>query len=197
MTKSSWGVYLMQGICLNKKSKIMKCCYGISSDAGLKGQFGHTFFADADHVKPSEFIAWLKKVQDEWGLSNIYVIRTEHGLNACSCDIMPLLHIGDIQNRIDSPCDRDFFKYNSARGYLTLRFGHDKELLCILPSMSRKYVKSNALRLFLNWYFDIEIEPMGRFNMTTKVTIVQYCSDKNGHHQVIETTDRYEGVMRQ
>jgi hypothetical protein len=185
-----------------ESNKLMKCCYGISSDAGLDGRFGHTFMMDFDTFMMdfdgkcdmseglNDILAWLKKMQDEWGLSNIYVIRTKHGFNAMSCDIMPLKYICQIGNRVDSPCDMEFIKFNKERGYFTLRFGKDKDLVTILPSGSQKYVKSNAHRLFLEWYFNIEIEPSGRFNTTKKIKIIQYTSDKNGHHYQSFITER-------
>lgn len=174
----------------NEHPELLKCAYGISSDAGLDGQFGHTFMMDFDGVSLNEILQWLKKVQDEWRLSNIYVIRTKHGFNAMSCDIMPLKHICEIGNQVESPCDRDFIKFNHKRGYMTLRFGKDKELVTILPNDSDKYVKSNAHASFLEWFFNIEIERAGRFNTTHKIKIIQYTSEKNGSHYQIFTTER-------
>jgi hypothetical protein len=176
-----------------KSNKLMKCCYGISSDAG--GHMGHVFMMDFDgkcdiSAGLNDTLVWLKKVQDEWNLSNIYVIRTKHGFNAMSCDIMPMKHICSIGNRVDSPCDREFIKFNKKRGYFTLRFGNDKDLVTILPNKSNKYVKSNAHRLFLEWYFNIDINISDMFNSTEKLKIIQYTSDKNGHHYRIFVTER-------
>lgn len=172
----------------NKISETLKCCYGISSSAGLDE---HVFVTDIDGYSKESVIGYLLYLQHgDLDLSDIYVIKTEHGYNAISCDIMPLKRIYEIGNEVLSIADREFFKYGYKRGYYTIRFGADKELTMILPNKSNRYVKSNAHANFLEWFFHIKIPRDERFNCMKTIKVIQYTSEKNGHHFRTFTSER-------
>ena len=89
-----------------------------------------------------------------------------------------------------SPADRDFFVYGFKRQYYVLRFDIDKRLVCILCNDSKKYTKSFAHKLFLEWFFDIVIRD-SNFDDNDRIDIIQYPSRKNGFHYVSKELPSY------
>lgn len=167
----------------NKEKKSFEklpCCYGISS---LTQDNQHIFMADSDGISFYTFRLEMKRIQAVYDLSDIFIIKSTHGFNAFSLDKLTLNLIYDIgiNSRV---MDRDFFVYGLPRGYFTLRMDQDKQLAtilnCIVPN---KFEKSNAHRLFTEWFFNLIIPPKkDHFDNNTKLDIIQYPSDKNGYH---------------
>ena len=169
--------------------KMVKCCYGISSNCNDKPY--HVFMADYDNLSLNAVKKHLLFVQQDYNLSDIYVIKSTNGFNAICLDKLPLTIIYDIGTNVFSPCDRDFFKYGYGRKYFTLRFDNDKELECILDNRSTKYEKSFAHKEFLEWYFNIKIrcKPL---DSNESLDIIQYPSSKNGfHYMPIDLPENY------
>ena len=158
----------------------VKVCYGISSK--VYGIWG-VFMADFDGVSLAEVKTYLKDVQYNYDISDIYVIRSTNGYNAIALDIMPVSLVYQIGMNIESPADRNFYKAGMTRDYFTLRFDSSKKLLGILKNKSVKYEKSLAHKLFLEWFFGIKI-PDSNFNDTKTLDIIQYPSSKDGYHLV-------------
>jgi hypothetical protein len=165
-----------------KNRRQLKCCYGISSQADR--HYGHIMIMDYDHQKYNAVLTHLMHLQEEYELSNIYVIKSTHGYNAVCLDINPISLYYNMGMSVFSPCDREFMKYGFDRGYYTLRFDKDKALVDILEKDSRKYTKSLAHKIFLEWFFGIVIEHNERFNDAKTLTVIQYPSSKNGYHLV-------------
>lgn len=162
------------------KQKMIKCCYGISSKADNNN--GHIFMIDYDGIGIDSVIDHLKQVQKEFNLSDIFVIKSTNGYNALSLDILFPSLIYSIGVSVESPADRNFFKYGFDRGYYTLRMDQDKTLHSILYNKSMTYDKSMAHKLFLEWFFDIYIDSDYCFNDNKTLNIIQYPSGKDGYH---------------
>ena len=171
----------------------VKCCYGISSKVEKNG---HVIMFDFDGVSYDHVVNYLDNVMKKYDFSDFYIIKSEHGYNAICLDIIPLSLIYSIGIAIKSPADRNFFIYGFKRDYLVLRFDNDKALLGVLKNDSRKYEKSMAHKMFLEWFFDIRITD-SNFNDITKLDIIQYPSNKNGYHlqdkEIPETWLYYRG----
>ena len=171
----------------------MKFCYGIASQVGgkipitdgdLRYAKYHVLFFDYDFEDGKVFIEWLKYLQDEYRLSDIYIIKSLHGFNAVCLDIMSLAEIKRLGTDILSPCDRQFFELNSSRGYYTLRFdGLDKSLYEILPAEGR-LPKSRAHKNFLEWFFEPDLKILDDiwFDEGQWPAVIKYASVKNGYH---------------
>ena len=172
--------------------KQLKVCYGISSriDRNM-----HVFMLDYDSKEIPDVLLHIKQIQNEYDFSDFYIIRSEHGYNAICLDMIPLSLIYSIGMAIESPADRAFFKAGFNREYFTLRFDLDKKLLGILKNDSVKYEKSLAHKLFLEWFFDINI-PDSNFDENKKLTIIQYPSSKNGYHLVDKKIPSYLQVVK-
>jgi len=179
---------------LGDKEKLFKCCYGISSKAGVKDE--HVFMTDYDGFGIESVVNQLKQIQKEFNMSDIYIIESEHGFNAICLDVMNLSLIYNIGIDVFSFADRDFFRYGFNRGYFTLRFDKDKKIVRILKNESHKYIKSLAHKLFLEWYFDIFIDSDYSFNNYTNIKLVQYPSNKNGYHLFEKQLPQYLEVMK-
>ena len=178
-----------------KRKKDFFCCYGISSKASVDNQ--HVLFLDYDTKNLHNIVEHLHYLQEEYGLSDIYVIGSTNGFNAVCLDVLPLSVCYAIGTDILSPCDRDFFKYAFNRGYFTLRFDCDKELRFILESDNRKHERSLAHKKFLEWFFSIEIKDDSSFNGYTKIDFIQFPSSKNGYHLVEKNLPSNLKVMRE
>jgi hypothetical protein len=159
---------------------LLKCCYGIGSKAD--NHYGHVLFFDYDKVTYADVLTHLTSLQQEYDMSNIYVIKSTHGFNAICLDINPISLWYSMGIAIDSPVDRKFMKYGFERGYYTLRMGKDKTLCNILESESRKYTKSYPHKAFLEYFFDIKIKQDDRFNDHDKLKLIQFPSTKDGYH---------------
>ena len=165
----------------------LKVCYGISSKVN---KLMHVFMLDFDGVELPDVLLYIKGIQNEYDFSDFYIIKSEHGYNAICLDMMPLSLIYSIGMAVESPADRAFFKAGFNRDYFTLRFDCDKKLLGIVKNDSVKYEKSLAHKLFLEWYFDINI-PDSNFDENKTWYLVQYPSDKNGYHLVDKELPSY------
>jgi hypothetical protein len=172
--------------------KNFKCCYGISS----KTDAGNILMFDYDQKDLYNFRQYLLYIQKSYNLSNIYIMSSKHGYNAICLDVMPLYIIYNIGIDILSPCDKNFFKYGYRRGYFTLRFDIDKKLIEILKSENRLYEMSIGHKLFLEWFFSIKIENCNKFNYSSKITIIQYPSNKNGYHSIDKELPDYLEVLK-
>lgn len=158
---------------------MLKCCYGISSQVN---QFEHIFMIDYDHVDLKDITMHLIDLQQDYGLSDIYIIESTHGYNAVSLDCLPISLIYNIGMRVDCPGDRQFFRYGFNRGYYTMRFDKDKKLIGILKSKNHFYEKSIQHKKFLEWFFGITITIDDKFIDGNTIDVIQYPSTKNGFH---------------
>ena len=123
----------------------------------------HIYMGDIDKdisLKEMESIA--RKIQKQYLLSDIYIIKSSHGYNFYSLDKLALDVIKDINSSIlviDSTYN--YLQYYK-RGFYTLRTmpKHDKKFVktikSIYPSIY-KNTKSNAHRIYFNnvWNLDI------------------------------------------
>ena len=160
--------------------KVVKCSYGVSSQCDHRAE--HIFMIDYDGVSLENVREHLKYIQKELGLSTIFIIKSKHGYNALSLDKLPISLIYSYGTNILSPADRDFFKYGYGRNYYVLRFDQDKEIVEILPSDSKKYKKSEAHRIFMEFFFGLNIDYDNSFDDNQNIIFVQYPSNKNGYH---------------
>jgi hypothetical protein len=172
---------------------LIKYCYGIASQVGgtiplkpedKKQVDHHVAFFDYDLEDPLCFIGWLRTIQEEHYMSDIYVLKSAHGFNAVCLDIMSLAEIRRIGEDILSPCDRKFFAINAERGYYTLRFcGVDKKLYKVLYAEGRS-AKSRAHKNFLEWFFEHKLRIIDDiwFDEGIWPAIIRYASAKNGYH---------------
>ena len=158
----------------------VKCCYGVSSKVS---DFDHVFMIDYDDIELVDVLKHIVSIQNDFNLSDMYIIRSTHGFNVICLDMLTASLIYNIGVAIRSPADRNFFKYGFKRGYYVLRFDKDKELIGIVANYSDKYSKSLAHKRFLEWYFNITIHP-SNFDENDKIDIIQYPSNKNGYHLV-------------
>lgn len=165
----------------------IKVCYGISSRVD---RYHHVFMIDYDDISLEDVLRHVIRIQKEYDLSDMYIIKSTHGFNAMCLDMLPLSLIYSIGIDIQSPADRNFFKYGFEREYFVLRFDMDKILLGVVANDSRKYTKSLAHKKFLEFYFDILVRD-SNFNDLDRLDIVQYPSDKNGYHLVTKEIPRY------
>jgi len=169
------------------KTVQVKVCYGVSSKID---QYNHVIMLDYDNVDLKDVLIHVIEMQKQYNLSDFYIIKSTHGFNVICLDMLPISLICSIGNAIESPADRDFFKYGADRQYLTLRFDCDKELLGIVTNKSKAYIKSLAHKKFLEFYFDILIHD-SNFDDNDKIDIIQYPSNKNGYHLVDKTLPSY------
>lgn len=179
---------------MTKIKKNLKVCYGVSSNCNDRPY--HVFMIDYDGVNLKEVIKHLKMVQEEYNLSDIYIIKSANGYNAICLDKLPLSVINHIGTNLFSNADHDFFKYGYRRGYFVLRFGSDKTLETILPNNSTLREKSKAHKNFLQWFFNIKIDckPLDENDL---LDIVQYPSAKNGYHIVpIDLPENYVQALK-
>ena len=160
--------------------KTVKCCYGVSSKVS---DFDHVFMIDYDNIELEDVLHHVKVIQKEYNLSDMYIIKSTHGFNVISLDMLFPSLIYNIGIDIRSPADQDFFKYGFKRGYYVLRFDKDKELIGIITNKSNIYKKSLAHKKFLEWFFNIIIHP-DNYDDNDKIDIIQYPSNKNGFHLV-------------
>jgi len=180
---------------IKKTKQILKCCYGISSYVDKNK---HVFMIDYDNVKLEDVISHLRYVMERFKLSKVFVIKSTHGYNAISLNVLPLYIIYQIGMEINSIADRDFFKYGYGRRYYVLRFDKDKKLVKVLKSRDKNiYDNSLAHKMFLEWFFNIKIEIDNSFLNNTKLDIIQYPSKKNGYHKVSKSFPSYpfKGVL--
>lgn len=181
---------------IKKKIDTLKCCYGISSKCGYNKATDHVFMMDYDIKNIYDVVEHLKNIQKEYNLSDIYVISSSNGYNAISLDIIGLPIIYCIGIDICSPTDKKFTTIGYHRGYYTLRFDRDKEIVDILKNRSNKYYKSLAHKQFLEFFFNIEINNNHTFNENEMLDIIQYHSNKNGYHIIERDFDIYEKRIR-
>ena len=171
-----------------KQIKI-KClnCYGISS---LTQDNKHIFMADFDNITARDVIKELLKLQNDYDLSHVFVIKSRHGFNAICLDKLKLKQVYEICKSSDL-IDKDFTYYNYVRRYYTLRFDRDKSLYSILHGFFNNTIQSNAHRKFLEFFFDIEYNPSYYiFDKFTKIDVIKYNSDKSGYHKETLYLDR-------
>jgi len=172
--------------------KTLKCCYGISSKVS---NTEHVFMVDYDNKKLSDVVKHLLYVQKDYNLSDIYIIESTHGYNAICLDLLPLSVIYNIGTNVFSIADRDFFKYGFKRGYYTLRFDRDKNLIKILPYVKNIYLKSLGHKTFIETFFNFKIKNNKNFNNIDSIEIIQYPSYKDGYHMINKKIPSYlEGV---
>jgi len=162
-------------------NKQIRCCYGISSLC-KNGQ--HVFMIDYDNKKLNDVIKHLKYIQKDYNLSEIYIIKSTNGYNAISLDMLPLVVIYSIGTNDFSIADRKFFSYGLKQGFYTLRFGKDKELIKILHSVSNCHNKSLGHKMFLEWFFNLNIDNNINFTENDNINILQFKSNKYGFHMV-------------
>lgn len=174
---------------MTNKTVQVKVCYGISSRID---RYSHVVMMDYDDVSLEDVLLHTIQMQKEYDLSDFYIIKSTHGYNSICLDMLPLGLIYSIGIDIQSPADRDFFKYGFNRKYFVLRFDCDKQLLGIVTNDSKKYTKSLAHKKFLEWFFDILIRD-NNFDDNEKIDIIQYPSNKNGFHLVNKEIPSYLG----
>jgi len=156
-----------------------KFCYGISSKTSDNQ---HVFMADFDGVNLNTVIHYMRRLQMDYNLSDIYIIESKNGFNCISLDKLTLNLIYSIGNNMEK-ADPNFYKYGFERGYYVLRFDKDKKLTDILKNPSCKYNKSLAHTLFLRFFFNgLKIQTDFTFDNYTNFELIKYHSKKNGYH---------------
>ena len=164
-----------------------KTCFAIS---GSCPDGTHILMLDIDTVKTKDVMMEIEEFMDgiikEYGLSDVYVIKTMNGFNLFSLDKIPFNLIKQIGKQ-SKLCDKQFLDLGYKRGYYDLRTGRDKSFLYkIQGSLKKRYMKSNMHRLSFNLAFDMIIKKDELFDNSTQLPIVQYESDKHGYYEMEE-----------
>lgn len=154
-----------------------KTCLAISS---LCNDNQHILMLDIDeNISLEEVLMYCTPIINKYNLSDIYVINSTKGYNLFSLDKLPFNFIKMIGQEFPI-FDKQFLVFGYRRGYYDLRLGVDKKYITKVDG--NKYVnKSNAHRLFFNWFFDLNIENDAFFDHETKIGIVEYESEKYGY----------------
>lgn len=141
-------------------------------------------FWDYDNKKLNSVIKDLVPLQVIFKLSDIYLFKSTNGYNALSLDKLPYNILEKIYLSSKNCCE-DFIKFGLKRGFLTLRFGGDKDLIDIMKSKYSHYGKSLSHANFLTEIVGIPIATDYSFDTNTFIRLKAYRSEKNGFIEVV------------
>lgn len=118
-------------------------------------------------------------MQKLFNLSTFYIITTENGYNAFCLDKITLKQLLDVYKASYFVC-QDFVKYCLNRGHFTLRINAEKQLILIVYSNSKTFIKSNAHKEFFKTIFDYHFNNNSCFDNDTKIIWDSWESIKHG-----------------
>lgn len=153
-----------------------KVCFGIQS---ITEDDQHIFMLDYDGDNYKFFKTELRKLQSEYKLSDVYILKTSNGYNAFSMDKLEkefLLSILASSQIVDVY----FTTIGLLRGHWTLRMGNDKYFMGTMISQHDLYDKSLA---HYNFFVEIMQYPIYKDNTYDdfyEYKIDAYRSVKNG-----------------
>jgi len=149
----------------------------------------HIYMGDIDKdisLKEMETIA--RKIQKQYLLSDIYIIKSSHGFNFYSLDKLALDVVKDINSSIkDIDSTYNYLQYYK-RGFYTLRTmpKHDKKFIKTIKSIYPPiYAKSNAHRIYFNNVWDLDINnhvsnDKTGFDNLERIWLIQFRNNKHG-----------------
>jgi len=159
--------------------KDFKTCFGISSKCEDEN---HVIFIDSDNIKYSDFVKDLLYLQNQYYLSDIYVLKTENGYNAFCLEKFKFNEVIKIINDISTSC-KDHLRIGENRGYLTLRMSRSKQIISVIPKFTEI---ENELSLAHYLFFTEIMEynllnyDENKFDKLLKFDVVAYLSKKHG-----------------
>jgi len=158
-----------------KKSKV---CFGITNIC--EDGFFVPFF-DYDNIEYKVVFAELFRLQKEFALSDIYIIKSNNGFNALSLDKLAFNELKCLYSKCVNMCN-DYKELGLKRGFLTLRIGKDKKLFTIINSIFKNgYTKSKPHAIALSLFYDTKINMSNNnFDNYTCLRFKAYRSAKNG-----------------
>lgn len=112
-------------------------------------------------------------------LSDFYILNTDNGYNAFCLDKLEFNELLDIYAGSNRVC-KEFIKYCTKRKHFTLRMSNDKSIISTITSLSYKYDRSNAHRLFFTEIMGYTIRNSLMFDSETVISIDKFLSDKHG-----------------
>lgn len=130
----------------------------------------------------------LKTLQENYNLSNIYLIESSKGVNAFSLDMIPFKTLKQIYSHTKY-VDKLFIKWSIARNFSTLRMGNDKKYLTVIENNNITYKKSNVHKLFFIDIMKFPIKDNINFDNNDKITITCFPSNRHGYPM-----ERFENV---
>lgn len=144
---------------------------------------GHIYMGDIDEKIPLKKVESLcRRLQDNFLLHHIYIVRSSSGWNIFSLDKLALKMVFLINSVTDEICK----KFNNiafrTRCFYVLRVGSDKELVKRVPSprSSPVFVQSNGHRIFYNNMLGISREWDMFFDEFERFWIIRFKSSKHG-----------------
>ncbi len=157
-----------------------KVCFGYTNIAS-KG-FYLPFF-DYDNIDINDILKELKRIQNKFMLSNIYIYESKNGFNALSLDKLPFNVLKELYKNCEYLCE-DYVRLGLDRSFLTLRLGGDKKLFTVLVTRNRYYIKSLAHALVLIEFLNTNVEIDKDFDSNTVIRLKAYRSAKHGFIEV-------------
>lgn len=162
-----------------KKSKI---CFGITNIC--EDGFFVPFF-DYDNIEYKYVFTELFKIQRDFKLSDIYIIKSNNGFNAICLDKLAFNELELLYSECVNMCN-DYVKLGLKRGFLTLRIGKDKKLFTVIDSIFKNgYTKSKPHAIALSLFYDTKINMSNNhFDNHTCLRFKAYRSAKDGFLEV-------------
>lgn len=158
-------------------TKDSKVCFGMINKAS--GGFYLPFFDYDFKDNYEKIIEDLTNLQSIYFLSDIFIFKSENGYNAFSLDKLPYNIFKNLCENSKYIC-KDFRRLGLDRGFLVLRFGHDKILQYILLKKG-KYKKSLCHYEALKTFYDVDVSyDMREFDKNLILKIYAYRSIKHG-----------------
>ena len=163
----------------------MKYAYGVMSRTYDNA---HIYMGDIDKdISLKEMTDICKKIQKQYLLSDIFIIKSSHGFNFYSLDKLALDVVKDINSSIKDIDSTFNYLAFYKRGFYVLRTmpKHDKKFIktvkSIYPSI---YVKSNAHRIYFNNVWDLDINNYvnyenNDFDMLERIWLIQFKNNKH------------------
>ncbi len=164
----------------------MKYAYGVMSRTYDNA---HIYMGDIDKdISLKEMESICRKIQKQYLLSDIYIIKSSHGFNFYSLDKLALDVVKDINSSIKDIDSTFNYLAFYKRGFYVLRTmpKHDKKFVktvkSIYPSI---YVKSNAHRIYFNNVWDLDINNYvnyenNDFDRLERIWLIQFKTNKHG-----------------
>jgi len=164
----------------------LKYAYGVMSRTYDNA---HIYMGDIDKdISLNEMESICRKIQKQYLLSDIFIIKSSHGFNFYSLDKLALDVVKDINSSIKDIDSTFNYLAFYKRGFYVLRTmpKHDKKFIktvkSIYPSI---YVKSNAHRIYFNNVWDLDINNYvnyenNDFDMLERIWLIQFKNNKHG-----------------
>lgn len=173
---------MQKKIITTQKSKI---CFGITNLC--EDGFFVPFF-DYDNIEYKVVFSELFKIQRDFRLSDIYIIKSNNGFNAISLDKLAFNELKNLYSKCINMCN-DYKELGLKRGFLTLRIGKDKKLFTIIDSIFKNiYTKSKPHAIALSLFYDTKINiSNNHFDNYTCLRFKAYRSEKDGFMEVGKT----------